>query len=85
MPRYTGDISIYSPGGAFGTCVTYPLCGWILDTMSWDAVFYITGGITVVWAILWMSFVYDMPEVDPFISETEKRYVIERRPYDESR
>ena len=29
------------------------MCGLIIEELGWEAVFYITAGITVVWVIIW--------------------------------
>ena len=36
--------------------------------MSWVWVFYSTAGLTVLWALLWLLFMFDFPEDDPYIS-----------------
>jgi len=69
-------------GGTFGACITYPLCGWILDTMPWQAVFYITSAITALWVLGWFFLVFDSPENDPFISQEEKDFILKTRSYD---
>ena len=29
------------------------MCGSIIEHLGWEAVFYITAGITVLWVIVW--------------------------------
>ena len=29
------------------------MCGLIIEPLGWEAVFYITAGITVLWVIVW--------------------------------
>ena len=29
------------------------MCGLIIEQLGWEAVFYITAGITVLWVIIW--------------------------------
>lgn len=55
--------------------ITYPLCGFILSTFSWEAVFYVTGVIGVIWFIFWWILVYDSPAQHPNISEKERNYI----------
>ena len=33
------------------------------------------GGVCFLWSILWFVFVYDSPEVHPWISEKEKSFL----------
>ena len=72
-------VSFSYLGGTFGSVVTFPLCGVIIDTLGWVWVFYITSLITFFWFMLWMIFVTDLPENDPFITEAEKRLILDQR------
>ena len=74
-------VSFSYLGGTFGSVVTFPLCGVIIDTLGWVWVFYITSFITFFWFLLWMLFVTDLPEDDPFITETEKKSILDQRPF----
>ena len=29
------------------------MCGLIIEHLGWEAVFYITAGITLVWVVIW--------------------------------
>ena len=29
------------------------MCGLIIEYLGWEAVFYITAGITLVWVVIW--------------------------------
>ena len=29
------------------------MCGLIIEELGWEAVFYITAGITILWVIMW--------------------------------
>ena len=33
--------------------VTAQMCGLIIEELGWEAVFYITAGITILWVIIW--------------------------------
>lgn len=35
------------------------------------------GVAIVIWFIVWITFVYDEPEKDKFISDEEKRFIVE--------
>lgn len=47
----------------------------IESTKSWASVFYLFGGIGVLWYILWQLLCYNGPESHPFISDEEKQYL----------
>ena len=36
--------------------------------MSWVWVFYSTAALTILWSLLWFTFMFDFPEDDPYIS-----------------
>merc|ERR1719486_920101 len=69
-------------GGTVGAIITFPLCGIIVDNTSWVWIFYGSAALTFLWAGLWAIFFYDMPEDDPFITETERKYILLERSYD---
>ena len=74
-------VSFSYLGGTFGSVVTFPLCGIIIDNLGWVWVFYITSVITFVWFVMWIFFLTDLPEDDPFISQEEKQLIVEQRSF----
>jgi len=36
-------LSITYAGHSIGTCVVFPLAGYLVTTYGWEAVFYVTG------------------------------------------
>ena len=77
-------ISFAYVGGTFGSVITNPLCGLIIASMGWEAVFYVTGGISAAWCLVWLLLVSDSPEQSKMISEKEKKYIINKREYKSS-
>lgn len=73
-PRF---ISVTYMANCLGTIMTLPLCGLIIDSIGWPAVFYITGGTSLLWVILWAALMFDFPINHPRISEKEKEYIIQ--------
>nr|XP_018909283.1 PREDICTED: sialin-like [Bemisia tabaci] len=63
-------------GSSFGAALTYPLCGFIMDKLSWEWVFHITATIGVVWYAFWCWLVYDTPAQHPTISAKEREYIL---------
>lgn len=43
--------------------------------MGWEAVFYLHGGLAIIWCVLWAIFVTDSPETHKFISKEEKDFI----------
>lgn len=62
-------------GASLGTVVSMPLCGAILTTWGWEAVFYVSGILAFMWTVAWCMLVYETPEKHPRISQKEKDYL----------
>ncbi|XP_068081578.1 sialin isoform X5 [Anabrus simplex] len=62
-------------GSSLGAALTYPVCGLIIYYLGWEAVFYITGAIGIIWFIAWWLLVFDTPNDHPRISEKELKYI----------
>ena len=62
-------------GSVFGLIISYPLCGFIIDSFGWEATFYTIGVITVLWSISWYFLVFDTPDSHPRISDEEREYI----------
>lgn len=58
-----------------GASVTYPVCGLIIDAMGWEAVFYISGALGVLWWLAWVFLVFDSPDEHPRIAPSERLYI----------
>lgn len=50
--------------------------GFISESLGWPFVFYIFGGIGCVCCLLWFIVIYDDPTSYPWISTSEKEYII---------
>ncbi|ERL87404.1 hypothetical protein D910_04799 [Dendroctonus ponderosae] len=57
---------------SLGAAITMPVCGYLISTVGWASVFYVTGVIGIVWSILWFCLIYDSPAEHPRISEEER-------------
>ncbi|XP_019869672.2 putative inorganic phosphate cotransporter isoform X5 [Aethina tumida] len=63
-------------GGQIGTIVTNLISGSLIKyTEDWASVFYLFGGMGVVWVVVWMLICYSDPESHPFISDKEREYL----------
>nr|XP_060470617.1 sodium-dependent phosphate transport protein 4 isoform X2 [Panthera onca] len=63
-------------GMMLGTFTIILLGGIISQTLGWPFVFYIFGGIGFVYCLLWFVLVYDDPVSHPWISVTEREYIV---------
>ncbi|XP_058141329.1 sodium-dependent phosphate transport protein 4 isoform X4 [Dasypus novemcinctus] len=63
-------------GMTLATFITIFLGGFISQTYGWPFVFYIFGGIGCVCSFLWFVLVYDDPVSHPWISISEKEYIV---------
>ena len=79
MQEHSKFVTFTYIGGTFGTMITYPVCGVILDGLGWEAVFYISGGLGLVWSLMWFSFVSDDPSKQILISKEERGFIEENR------
>jgi MFS transporter, ACS family, solute carrier family 17 (sodium-dependent inorganic phosphate cotransporter), other len=70
--------SLAFAGNYAGTVVSMPLSGILANTLGWEYIFYIFGAIGVIWFAAWMVIVKKSPEDDPFISEEEKNYIVQK-------
>jgi len=66
---------IYVSGASIGTLGIFTLAGYIADNLGWEAVFYITGGCSLVWVVFWFYLVYDTPAQHPRIDKEEREYI----------
>lgn len=61
---------------SLGAAITMPVCGFLISSLGWASVFYVTGGIGVVWSLAWFTFIYESPATHPRIT-AEERHEIE--------
>ncbi|CAH1115962.1 unnamed protein product [Phaedon cochleariae] len=57
---------------SLGAALTLPVCGYLIGTLGWASVFYFTGGIGLVWSLLWFFLIYDSPAQHPRITLEER-------------
>ncbi|XP_045138963.1 sialin-like isoform X2 [Portunus trituberculatus] len=76
--------SLLGSGMQIGTVVAMSVGGWLCSTTflgGWPSVFYVFGGLGVIWAIPWFLLIHDLPEHHPRISDAELQYILEHRHY----
>lgn len=60
---------------SLGAALTMPVCGYLISTLGWASVFYVTGVVGLVWSILWFFLVFDSPAQHPRISAEEREEI----------
>ncbi|XP_034938463.1 putative inorganic phosphate cotransporter isoform X2 [Chelonus insularis] len=83
-PRERGRLgSLTYSGAQFGTVVSYPISGLLVQYMGWRSVFYFFGVAAICWSIIFILYGSDSP-TNPthswvlnccIISEPEKKYI----------
>lgn len=64
-------------GVPIGMVVTMPLSIWIMQTWSWQMIFYSFAFIAPFWVLLWLKYGANRPEQHPAISQEELAYIRE--------
>jgi MFS family permease len=73
---HLSDDALILVGTALGTVLSISSAGLIADLMGWEGVFYLHGGLSLVWCVMWVALVTNSPEDHPFISEAERDYIM---------
>jgi ACS family hexuronate transporter-like MFS transporter len=70
----TVGTGIMNVGAGLGAIIAPPLVAFLILRYSWQLAFVVTGGVGLVWAILWI-FLYRSPEQHPWLSKSELAYI----------
>ena len=65
---------IYNIGASFGSMLAPPLVAWAILSYNWQAAFIISGGLALVWAVLWYV-CYQPPARHKLLSKGEHAYI----------
>jgi len=78
-PQERGFITgVYTAGATVGATVAPPLIAWLAIRYSWRDAFFITGIAGVLYVLVWLP-IYRTPEKHPFLSESERNYILAGR------
>lgn len=69
---YAGGV--YNIGASAGSMLAPPLVAWAILAFNWQMAFVITGGLGVVWVVLWL-WLYHPPSSHPALSDAERAYI----------
>ncbi|XP_054264712.1 sialin-like [Macrosteles quadrilineatus] len=70
-------VMITLSGSYFGTVGAMAVSGAIAQHLNWASIFYILGMIALFWCFLWCFLIHESPLTDPWVSEAEKRYILD--------
>ncbi|XP_017072608.1 sialin [Drosophila eugracilis] len=74
-PDEKGKFVASLMGGTFGTVITWPISGVIIENLGWDWAFYIVGIFVLVVVAIWFYLVADTPAQHSTISLKEREYI----------
>ncbi|XP_017756553.1 PREDICTED: sialin-like [Eufriesea mexicana] len=69
-------VGIIYAGTSLGTVVSILTSGLILNSIGWQAVFYIHGTLPLIWCVVFYWFFADNPETQEYITEAERDYIV---------
>lgn len=61
-------------GTSVGAMLAPPLVVWCILSFSWQVAFLVTGGLGVIWGVLWLV-LYNSPKEHPRLSDEERSYI----------
>ncbi|KAH7727881.1 Major Facilitator Superfamily protein [Aphelenchoides avenae] len=64
-------------GFQLGPIVTFVTCGYLCKHVGWESIFYIFGGLGILWSTVWIAFIGDGPGDTACISKAERKYIVE--------
>ena len=71
-------FGIFNTGSSLGAVVAPPLIALIIIDFDWRWLFFITGSMGLVWAVLWLR-TYSKPEKSRFLSACERDHILTNR------
>lgn len=76
-PSERGFLSTFTYSGTqLGTVFMLAISGVIASSsIGWPGIFYVSGGMSAVWAVLWLCFGCETPSESRTITEAEKRFI----------
>ncbi|XP_065225571.1 vesicular glutamate transporter 2.2-like isoform X2 [Planococcus citri] len=77
MKEMSALISFSFNGTNIGLAAVYPFCAYLAHKWGWQMVFYVTGFMGVIFAILSLVLVKNQPSDDKWISKKELAYILE--------
>jgi len=67
---------LFNSGAAIGGIISIPLIAFLTVYFSWQMIFVLVGLVGLLWLIPWLILVKGPPQTHPWISESEKQYIL---------
>ncbi|XP_076465593.1 vesicular glutamate transporter 3-like [Babylonia areolata] len=71
-PERTRLLTIAYAGAYISPAVGFLAAGFSTCLLSWFSVFYICGGLGIIWSLVWLLVVYETPDTCPYLSQRER-------------
>jgi ACS family hexuronate transporter-like MFS transporter len=65
---------VYNIGASFGSLLAAPLVAWAIYRYNWQAAFFVTGALGLIWLLLW-QLCYESPAKHAYLTEAERNYI----------
>ncbi len=65
----------YTAGEYVGLAIAAPLLAWLAVRFGWHSVFYLTGGLGLLWAFVWIGWIRNRPQSDTRVSGAELEHI----------
>ncbi|KAH7719853.1 Major Facilitator Superfamily protein [Aphelenchoides avenae] len=69
--------AIVYTGFQLGPIVVNAASGYICTHLGWEMIFYIFGGLGIMWSIAWLILIGDSPETQHWMSNAEREYIMD--------
>lgn len=74
-PTEKGKFVAALLGGTFGTVVTWPVAGILMESLGWIWAFYVPAAVTALYTFVWYYIVADTPAKHPRIRRDEIAHI----------
>src|SRR6201995_1145686 len=65
----------YTAGEYVGLAIAAPLLAWMATQYGWHSVFYLTGGLGLAFAFVWLGWIRNSPQGDKRVSQAELDHI----------
>jgi MFS transporter, ACS family, D-galactonate transporter len=67
-------VGVYTAAEYIILAASTPVLFWMLSSFGWSSIFFVTGGVGLIWAIVWFKFYRD-PKDSKYINREEMDYI----------
>ncbi|XP_035444441.2 sialin [Spodoptera frugiperda] len=64
-------------GTSLGTVISMLMAGVLTVHFGWESVFYVMGGLSLIWCVLWVVMVQDTPQQQRFMNNAERTMILQ--------